>query len=91
VNIDSIDAYKDAKLAIKKWVEIVVGLKRYLESKLELKHHADSCVIFSLVVCWLQVYPTHLCTARIEDNTTILLIFRKGIMVASLCTYKCYQ
>jgi hypothetical protein len=46
VNIDSIDAYKDAKLAIKKWVEIVVGLKRYLESKLELKHHADSCVFF---------------------------------------------
>lgn len=33
VNIDSIDLYKDAKLAIKKWLETVVGLKRYLKYK----------------------------------------------------------
>jgi hypothetical protein len=44
VNIDSMEAYKDAKLAIKKWVETVVGLKRYLKSKLEFKPHTDSCV-----------------------------------------------
>lgn len=29
VNVDTLEAYKDAKPAIKKWVETVLGLKRY--------------------------------------------------------------
>lgn len=29
VNADTLEAYKDAKPAIKKWVETVLGLKRY--------------------------------------------------------------
>ena len=75
VNVDNLEAYKDTKATLKKWVETMVGLKR-------CNNNTEVCCSVNLM--WVFFKSLISFVLKLSISSPLIL---QGIMVNNLCTH----